>query len=191
MKATSNFNEKTSILIAGERKGEWVALPHSFVVTFEDEKLPYDISCTFAVSVENGAEIVTFEAKKKSVEISSAGLRKISFGKLLAEAIDFVGVDMKPDGKGSLKGSLLEVKQKRYSEDVIKHATKKRRKNSIKQDEAKRVADYALRLIEQGDPHWSIKTQEAFFIKRATMNRRFELAKFKPAHHLAKRRAKK
>lgn len=189
MKVHFDFKKnKPLIFIPGERKGEWVALPDRFVITEWDSPMPYDLSVTFKVSVENGVEIEKFEATKKGVEITSAGLRKINFGELLADAIDFAGMNFKDDGKGSLEGSLLKMNEKRYSEDVKKHATKKRRKNSVKHDDAKRIADHARRLIDQGDPNWAEKTWKAFNITRATMNRRFEMVKFKPAEHKQKRK---
>ena len=174
-------DRKPLIFVPGERRGEWVAIPDSFVIEFEDPRLPYDVCCSFKASVENGLEIVKFEVVKKDIQITNKGLSKVPVAMLLAMAIDEVGVTMKPDGKGSLKGSLLEIKEKGYSDDVKKRATKKRRKNSVSLEEAKRVADFARRLIDQGDRNWSPKTQSAFSIDRATMNRRFVLAKFKPA----------
>lgn len=178
---------KPKIFIPGERKGEWVVLPDKFVITEWDVGLPYDLAVTFKVSVENGCEIEKFEATKKDIEITNKGLSKIKLAALLAEAIDLAGITMKEEN-GVLKGSILEMKQKHFSEDVIKRATKKRRKNSVSFNEAKRVADYARRLIEKGDPNWSAKTMKAFSITRATMNRRFEIAKFKPAKQIKKRK---
>ena len=184
----SNRN-KPSIFIPGERRGEWVVLPTKFAIT-EWDKGDYVVSVAFKVSVENGVQIEKFEAAKKDVEITSKGLSKIPLGSLLAEAIDLVGITMKED-KGVLKGSILEMGQNKYSEDVKKRATIKRRKNSLEYDDAKRVADHARRLIDQGDPNWVEKTTKAMGVSRAGMYRRFEIAKFNPTKHKQKRKESK
>lgn len=190
VKVVGNFGgERLHLLVPADKKGEWVILPPTFKITIDDGSAPFDIEIDCAVNGETKVlELVSFKATKRKVQIQDNALRKISLAAIRAEAVRQIGELMIEGKDGKLHSKLFEPK-KPISEDVLRRALTRPKKNTRDLNEAKQITNFARALIEKGVKDWREQTQKEFNISKATFYRYAKEAKFK-AQPL-KRKAKK
>ena len=190
VKVVGSFGGKRlHLFVPADKKGEWLSLPPTFKITIDDGSAPYDIEIDCAVNSEkNVLEIVGFKATKRTVQIQDNALRKISLAAIRAQAIREIGMTFFEGKDGKLHSKLLEPK-KPISDDVIRRALNRPKKNSRDLNEAKQITNFARALKEKGVKDWRQQTQKEFGLTKATYYRYAKEAKFKESS--IKRKAKK
>lgn len=170
--------KRLHLLVPADKKGEWVILPPTFKITIDDGSAPYNIEIDCAVNPENNVlEIVSFKATKRKVQIQDNALRKISLAAIRAEAIRRIGEIMHEGKDGKLHSKPFEPK-KQFSEDVIRRALIRPKKNSRDLNEAKQITNFARALVEKGFKDWRQRTEKEFNISKATYYRYAKEVKF-------------